>query len=55
MKARAYQHHRAVSRLITLDALLIGAAVLIVAISGAATYYAVISRMFGAITGALLH
>lgn len=53
MKAREYQHHRTVSRLITLDAMLIGAAVLIVAISGAATYYAVVSRIFGAIISGL--
>lgn len=55
MKAREYRHHRTISRLITLDAVLITAAMLAVVIAGGVTYFAVMSRIFGTITGALPH
>lgn len=55
MKGREYQHHRTISRLITLDTVLIGAGIMAVSVSGGVTYFAMISRIFGAITGALPH
>jgi hypothetical protein len=55
MKAREYRHHRTISRLIVLDVAIMGACMAAVLISGGMTYYAVISRIFGAITGALPH